>query len=446
MDKRTLKDRMEVVEKQFNMVIEFNRAGRVWVEDGLSLYRHPRSPFIWADHWVSGKGRVRKSTGKKHVEHALLVVREQREKLLQRAAEGEPLSGEARSVGDALKGLIEELRREAGSDPKRLRNFAVYENTIRNNLIPFWSGVRFRRAGAHDVERWKQWRLTSNSDRSDKVSYQKNGKIVEADRPPHQRRTPRDETLSREKAFVSKAFDWATRQTPPWCKLDDVPNLRMRLPRKKKGDVSRRPAFDSDDVRAMINRFAVWRQSNKAPGHYDRMMLACYVRLLLASGLRPGEEANELCWWQIERVDVTDRMRTLVLHDVNGKTGVRNTVCLPEALSATDDLRSLLAEYKHSTEGSAPLFPMRGGVVGDLNSGFTALLKELGIKPKPRERPYSLYSCRHTYITMQILDGVDALKIAENCGTSLAMIQRHYGHLKPRSMIRQLIPQRYDER
>ena len=40
-----------------------------------------------------------------------------------------------------------------------------------------------------------------------------------------------------------------------------------------------------------------------------------------------------------------------------------------------------------------------------------------------------LYSCRHSYITQAIVDGLTTLDVAKLTGTSLAMIDKHYGHL-----------------
>jgi hypothetical protein len=40
-----------------------------------------------------------------------------------------------------------------------------------------------------------------------------------------------------------------------------------------------------------------------------------------------------------------------------------------------------------------------------------------------------LYSCRHSYITQAILDGLTTLDVARLTGTSLGMIDKHYGHL-----------------
>jgi integrase len=40
-----------------------------------------------------------------------------------------------------------------------------------------------------------------------------------------------------------------------------------------------------------------------------------------------------------------------------------------------------------------------------------------------------LYTLRHSFITQALLDGVSTLEVAKIVGTSLAMIEKHYGHL-----------------
>ncbi len=42
---------------------------------------------------------------------------------------------------------------------------------------------------------------------------------------------------------------------------------------------------------------------------------------------------------------------------------------------------------------------------------------------------YTLYSCRHTYITKQLIKGVDIYLLAVHCGTSVEMIQKNYSKL-----------------
>jgi len=40
-----------------------------------------------------------------------------------------------------------------------------------------------------------------------------------------------------------------------------------------------------------------------------------------------------------------------------------------------------------------------------------------------------LYTLRHSFITQALLDGVCTLEVSKIVGTSLAMIEKHYGHL-----------------
>jgi len=50
-----------------------------------------------------------------------------------------------------------------------------------------------------------------------------------------------------------------------------------------------------------------------------------------------------------------------------------------------------------------------------------------------------LYSLRHTYITMKLLEGVPAAVIAKQCGTSSAMIEQHYSHITSLMYTKELV-------
>jgi hypothetical protein len=53
-------------------------------------------------------------------------------------------------------------------------------------------------------------------------------------------------------------------------------------------------------------------------------------------------------------------------------------------------------------------------------------------------RDRSLYSLRHYYATQRILEGVSFGQLANQMGTSVLMIERHYSHLKPLMIAEQL--------
>lgn len=59
---------------------------------------------------------------------------------------------------------------------------------------------------------------------------------------------------------------------------------------------------------------------------------------------------------------------------------------------------------------------------------FRQLLETLGLREGPHGHPRTLYSLRHTAITLRLLygTGIDMLTLARNARTSVEMIERHY--------------------
>ena len=64
---------------------------------------------------------------------------------------------------------------------------------------------------------------------------------------------------------------------------------------------------------------------------------------------------------------------------------------------------------------------------------YQAMIEDLLIKAKLREGasgvPRSTYCFRHTYATFRLAEGVDVYFLAEQMGTSVKMIEEHYGHV-----------------
>ena len=66
---------------------------------------------------------------------------------------------------------------------------------------------------------------------------------------------------------------------------------------------------------------------------------------------------------------------------------------------------------------------------------YKALVKDLLTETKllkgPAGTERSTYCFRHTYATLRISEGVDVYLLAEQMGTSVQMIEKHYGHVNP---------------
>ena len=68
----------------------------------------------------------------------------------------------------------------------------------------------------------------------------------------------------------------------------------------------------------------------------------------------------------------------------------------------------------------------------DLVSAFKWLMKDCGLLFDNTGRRRSMYSFRHTYATLSLIErDVDIHTLAKQMGNSAAMIERHYSKLTP---------------
>jgi integrase len=148
------------------------------------------------------------------------------------------------------------------------------------------------------------------------------------------------------------------------------------------------------------------------------------VLFAAATGLRPGE------WLALEHRDVDREAQVVYVRRTfrNGriktpktKASVRAVPLQAVALAALDALRR--------PDPECPLlFPsVRGGHI-DLdnfrNRNWKPAQTALGITPLRR-----VYDLRHTFATFALRAGISTFDLSRYMGTSLAMIDRHYGHL-----------------
>jgi integrase len=71
-------------------------------------------------------------------------------------------------------------------------------------------------------------------------------------------------------------------------------------------------------------------------------------------------------------------------------------------------------------------------------------LKASGLEFNSRGEKRDAYSLRHYYATHRLLRGVNVYTLAQNMGTSVKMIEHHYGHLKPILAAQELMVERCD--
>ena len=111
------------------------------------------------------------------------------------------------------------------------------------------------------------------------------------------------------------------------------------------------------------------------------------------------------------------------------------------------DIIDISFEVFVKAKPESPVFRLSDGTVSqNLRKTFKRLMIDTGLLTCPRTgQNRTLYSFRHTYATFALLnDGMDIHTLAIQMGTSIAMIERHYSHLRPRLRKEMLTGKRYE--
>ena len=104
------------------------------------------------------------------------------------------------------------------------------------------------------------------------------------------------------------------------------------------------------------------------------------------------------------------------------KTGPRTCVLTQDAIELLDRLTA-------GREKDATVFLNEAGETWDKNNLRAPIV---AVKERAKLDPnFVFYSLRHTFISHQVAASMPTLAIAQNTGTSVAMIEKHYGKFLP---------------
>jgi integrase len=147
------------------------------------------------------------------------------------------------------------------------------------------------------------------------------------------------------------------------------------------------------------------------------------VLFAAATGLRPGE------WIALEHRDIDPDARVAYVRRAyrNGRVKCPKTAASVRAVPL--QAIALGALERLPRNGRSPLvFPSPNGGYFDLHNFRNRHWKpaQLAAGITPRRRVYDL---RHTFATFALRAGISTFDLSRYMGASLAMIDRHYGHL-----------------
>ena len=198
-----------------------------------------------------------------------------------------------------------------------------------------------------------------------------------------------------------------------------------------------RPAFTREEIDRLLEFMEPWiKQGRLAIEQETRPLLRDYVEMLLYTGMRHGTEALGVCWNNIEWHTQGDKKYLRIW--VDGKTGGRWLIAKHKAVDVLKRLHSRQKAvydipFDRLFETRCPerifVFP-NGHQPMRIDGAFKRLMRDSGLGLSHDGQMRTLYSLRHTYATLELLENkTDIHTLSKQMGNSAAMIDRHYSKL-----------------
>ena len=284
-----------------------------------------------------------------------------------------------------------------------------YVTTIKKYLIPFFGSYNLNTIGYEELQRFDTWRRKEMG------------------------RQPVLSTITTHNSAMNRVYHTAVERG--WIAQSQVPKLKNT---GIKGVA--REAFSLSEYKSLTSYMPHWIDGgHTAKTAQMRRLLRDYVLILANTGIRHGTEALGLCWKDIAWITKSGE-RYLQL-TVNGKTGKRTSIAnhnTQDYLHRIQERRSNIAHLSFDNllkkKLNEKVFLLEDGTATNSLAGtFRNLMRDSGLdKDRVPKEKRTLYSLRHTYAHFALLtDKMDVYTLARQMGTSVKMIEQHYGHLNP---------------
>ena len=284
-----------------------------------------------------------------------------------------------------------------------------YVAVIKKYLIPFFGSYNLNTIGYEELQRFDTWRRKEMG------------------------RQPVLSTITTHNSAMNRVYHTAVERG--WIAQSQVPKLKNT---GIKGVA--REAFSLSEYKSLTSYMPHWIDGgHTAKTAQMRRLLRDYVLILANTGIRHGTEALGLCWKDIAWITKSGE-RYLQL-TVNGKTGKRTSIAnhnTQDYLHRIQERRSNIAHLSFDNllkkKLNEKVFLLEDGTATNSLAGtFRNLMRDSGLdKDRVPKEKRTLYSLRHTYAHFALLtDKMDVYTLARQMGTSVKMIEQHYGHLNP---------------
>ena len=378
-----------------------------YLRDGdVVVYLRDDSPYYQCRYKLADGSWHRASTRKASIEFAASVACEMYDEARFRQRLG--LAHRTHSIAQIAAETIAELRRDIDLG----RGKVIYKDyiaCIERYIAPYFAERQLEQLASTEIAEFELWRNRQ------------------------MRKQPTHSTLNTFTSAWNKicstavARGWISERVP-------VPKLSTMGAKSVP-----RPAFTRDEITYLLKFMETWVEGGrKAVTREIKPLLRDYVEMLLYTGMRHGTEAMGICWNNIEW-HTHKGVRYLRIW-VNGKTGGRWLIAKHAAVDVLKRLHSRQKSLSHinfedllKSKNKNSVFAYSNGTQPhDLRGTFRLLMKDSGLLKDTEGQNRTLYSLRHTYATLELLEhGTDIHTLAKQMGNSAAMIERHYSKLTP---------------
>ena len=227
-----------------------------------------------------------------------------------------------------------------------------------------------------------------------------------------------DSTIRIEMSIFAAVMNYAIskRYVPAHHRFEGMPKLKS----------NRRDEFTLEEYRTLHTKGRKWmREATTPQGIWYRKMCYNFILIMCNTGMRPPEAKN-LRWRDISTAKDKDGQEVLVIY-VRGKGKERNLI----APTSVGEYLARVRGLSKATKPDDPVFTIINGKPAKwlYRDTVEELLKYTELRDGPSGIPRTTYCFRHTYATFRLSAGVDVYILAQQMGTSVKMIEQHYGHV-----------------
>jgi integrase len=190
----------------------------------------------------------------------------------------------------------------------------------------------------------------------------------------------------------------------------------------------RREEFTPQEYRKLHTFARGWiKKARNAQYDWYRNVAYNFVLIMCNTGMRPSEAKN-LRWRDVQHKKHRDGQEFVILN-VRGKGKFRSLVA---AASVGEYLDRIKAISTAKGPDNAVFTNYKGQPTKTLYYDLIeTLLEDSELLLSSTGKRRSAYCFRHTYATFRLTEGVDVYFLAKQMGTSVMMIENHYGHINP---------------